>query len=203
LITIIDYGMGNLKSVSKAFEKVGEQVIVTNDSKIIREAEALVVPGVGAFGDAMKNLKAMGLIDIIKDKAREGIPLLGICLGMQLLFSDSEEGGTHKGLNLLKGSVVKFRGNVKVPHVGWNQIKRVRQHKLVEGIEDCSYFYFVHSYYVKPEIEELVVAVTPYSVDFPAVVCRDNVMGVQFHPEKSSSRGLKILKNFGEMVRCS
>jgi len=203
LITIIDYGMGNLKSVSKAFEKVGEQVIVTKDSKIIREAEALVVPGVGAFGDAIKNLKAMGLTDIIKDKAREGIPLLGICLGMQLLFSDSEEGGTHEGLDLLKGSVVKFRGNVKVPHVGWNQIKRVRPHKLVEGIEDGSYFYFVHSYYVKPEKEEFVVAVTPYSVDFPAVVCRDNVMGVQFHPEKSSSRGLKLLKNFGEMVRCS
>ncbi|QSQ09620.1 Imidazole glycerol phosphate synthase subunit HisH [Koleobacter methoxysyntrophicus] len=202
MIAIIDYGMGNLKSVEKAFERVGVRAVITREKGIIDDSDGLVLPGVGAFGDAMANLADSGLDKVIIENVKAGKPLLGICLGMQLLMSNSEEGGLYRGLNLVEGTVVRFRGNLKVPQVGWNQIKIQKPHPLLEGIPDGSNFYFVHSYYVNPVEKEVEIALTDYETAFPSIIAKGNVYGIQFHPEKSSYPGLRILKNYGVMVGC-
>lgn len=197
MIAIIDYGMGNLRSVAKAFEKVGTKAIVTDDPEIISKADKLVVPGVGAFKDAMRELRARRLINPIKEFIKKGKPFLGLCLGLQLLFSESEEGGKNKGLDIIQGRVLKFSPKgLKVPHMGWNQIEIQNSCPLLKGIPDETYVYFVHSYYAKPQDSSVVVAWTDYGVKFPSVIWLKNIYAAQFHPEKSQSLGLKILRNF-------
>lgn len=204
LLIIVDYGMGNLRSVAKAFEKVGSKVLVTNNPKIVSKANKLVVPGVGAFKDAMRELKSRRLIEPIKTFIKNGKPFLGLCLGLQLLFSESEEGGKNKGLDIIKGRVLKFTSRgLKIPQMGWNQIKIKNQKSksknlcpLLKGIPDGAYMYFVHSYYAEPKDDSLVVARTDYGVEFSSVIWSKNVYAVQFHPEKSQRLGLKILRNF-------
>jgi len=200
MITIIDYGMGNLRSVQKAFERVGAQAVVINNPEALQDADALVLPGVGAFGDAMTNLRAAGLVGPILSAVGEGKPLLGICLGMQLLFEESEEMGCHQGLGLLPGRVRRFAEGLKVPHIGWNQIHIRRPCPLLTGVRDGSFAYFVHSYYADPAEEEIVVAVTDYGPGFASVVAQGRVFGIQFHPEKSQDVGLRILRNFVSLV---
>ncbi len=199
-LAIIDYGMGNLRSVQKALESVGLAGEVTSNEKIISTAPAVILPGVGAFEDAMANLTRTGLIPIIREVVAKGTPFLGICLGMQLLFSTSEENGLHQGLNLLPGTVKRLPPGLKVPHMGWNQLVIRKEEPMLKGVNDGDYFYFVHSYYVQPEDDDVIIAASDYGFEFPALVGRDNLMGIQFHPEKSSNLGLQILKNFGEMV---
>lgn len=192
MISIVDYGMGNLYSVSKAIERLGYEAIVSSDSETIIASEGVILPGVGAFGDAMHNLEKTGLDQVVKHIADSGKPLLGICLGMQLLFSESEEYGLHQGLNILPGRVVKFEGNVKVPHMGWNRLTFMREDPILEGLTE-DYVYFVHSYHVLPDRKEDLLAITNYAHDVTAVVGRGNVYGMQFHPEKSGDTGMKLL----------
>lgn len=206
MIAIIDYGMGNLRSVQKGFEKVGHAAIVTSDPKAIMDAGHVVLPGVGAFPDCMRNLEERGLLDIVPKVVKSGRPFLGICLGLQLLFTESEEFGVHKGLDIIKGRVVKFSelrspnsDLLKVPHMGWNTVSIKKRLPALEGIDDGSYFYFVHSYYVVPEDEKVVATATNYGIDFVSSIWKDNVFASQFHPEKSQEKGLKILKNFGNI----
>lgn len=193
MIAIVDYGMGNLWSVSKAFEEVGGKVLVTSNPDIMKKADALVIPGVGAFGKGMENLKRLHLIPAIDEVIKKKRPLLGICLGLQLFFKESFEHGIHQGLHLIEGKVVKFKG-VKIPHMGWNQVK-VRS-QLFKGIPDQSFFYFAHSYYVVPEDPKVGVGVTEYGIPFSSVIEKETLFGVQFHPEKSGKWGLKFLENF-------
>ena len=202
MIAVIDYGMGNLRSVSKALESVGAKVEVTNDAKVIRKARAIVLPGVGAFHQGMQNLKALGFIDLIREAVDEEKFLLGICLGFQLLFEESEEHGTHPGLGLLKGRVKRLEGPVKIPHMGWNKItiKARREPDIFKGIPDGSYFYFVHSYYALPEDENLIASTTTYAIEFASSIAQGRLWAVQFHPEKSYKLGLKILENFNEYI---
>jgi len=199
MIAVIDYGMGNLRSVSKALESVGANVKVTSDPKEIDSAGAIVLPGVGAFKRAMTNLEELNIIPSIRKSIDENKPFLGICLGLQLLFTESEEHGTHKGLDIIKGRVKKFSTGLKVPHMGWNQI-RIKDSgskiNLFNKIPDNSFFYFVHTYCVEPKDESVIRATTEYGRTFVSAVNKDNVWGVQFHPEKSSSLGLKIMENF-------
>lgn len=210
MIAIIDYGMGNLRSVQKGFEKVGHNAVLTSDSKTIMDASHVVLPGVGAFPDCMRNLEERGLIDVVPKVISSGKPFLGICLGLQLLFTESEEFGIHKGLDVIKGRVVKFDFNrsltadnrpleLKVPHMGWNTVSIRRRPQALEGVEDGSYFYFVHSYYVIPEDEGVVATTTSYGNEFVSSIWKDNIFASQFHPEKSQEMGLKILKNFGNI----
>ena len=198
MITIIDYGMGNLHSVQKAFEKVGADVRVSVSSKPedIRKAGAIVLPGVGAFGDAMKNLSRRGLVDVIKEEVAAGKPFLGICLGLDLLFEESDEHGLHEGLGLLPGRVELLHTDLKVPHIGWNSVSVRKQSRLLEGIPDGSFFYFVHSYAVVPREEQDILCATGYGCEFVSAVEHGNIAAVQFHPEKSSSLGLAMLRNF-------
>ena len=197
MIVVIDYGMGNLRSVSKALELVGAKVCVSSDGKEIARAKAVVLPGVGAFMQAMENLKRLNLINVIEDTVKENKPFLGICLGMQLLFSESEEGGQCPGLGIIAGKVKRFKGDLKIPHIGWNQIKIKNQNSgILKGIPGSSYMYFVHSYYGEPQDKRLISATTEYGVEFAAAICKDNIYATQFHPEKSHSLGLKILENF-------
>jgi len=202
LIAIIDYGMGNLRSVQKGFEKAGWTARITADPAEASRAAGLVLPGVGAFADAMAELKRSGFDQVIREAAAAGKPILGICLGMQLLFASSEENGIFPGLDLLPGRIARFRlpEGWKVPHMGWNQIQPQTDSPLLQGVAGGSYFYFVHSYYLLPEDLSVVLAVSDYGVRFPAVAGRGKVFGIQFHPEKSSDQGLMILKNFGELV---
>jgi len=207
LIAIIDYGMGNLRSVQKGFEKVGHKAIVTSDPATIMDASHVVLPGVGAFPDCMRNLDEKGLLDIVPKVINSGKPFLGICLGLQLLFTESEEFGIHKGLDIIKGRVVKFdfsaqsleASHLKVPHMGWNTVAVKRRPPAMEGIDEGAYFYFVHSYYVVPEDEKVVATTTAYGVEFASSIWKDNLFATQFHPEKSQEKGLRILKNFGDI----
>ena len=199
MITIIDYEMGNLRSVAKAFEAVGASCDITRDPKKILTAEKLVVPGVGAFKDCMDNLQRMELLDPLKEFLHSGRPYLGICLGMQILMDESEEGGPVAGLGVFKGSVKHFPKNMglKVPHMGWNRLKKLRDSRILTDIPEESYVYFVHSYYLDPsKKKKLQVAVTDYGLDFTSCIEQENICAVQFHPEKSQQVGLRILENF-------
>ncbi|MFD7525653.1 imidazole glycerol phosphate synthase subunit HisH [Paenibacillus chitinolyticus] len=200
MIAIIDYGMGNLHSVSKAVERLGCESTVTSDPKILAEADGLILPGVGAFGDAMEQLRSLGLDRLLRELTAQGKPLLGICLGMQLLFTSSEEYGEHDGLNLLPGQVVRFQGDYKVPHMGWNRLEFKQTSPLLEGLEE-GHVYFVHSYHVKPGRQEDLLAVTDYHQPVTAVVGRGSVFGMQFHPEKSGELGMRLLQNFVGLCR--
>jgi imidazole glycerol-phosphate synthase subunit HisH len=196
-ILIIDYGMGNLRSVEKAVEAVGGSSIISRDPEAVRKAQRLILPGVGAFGDAMRNLRLHGLDRAICDSVRGGTPLLGLCLGLQLLFTQGEEFGLHDGLNLIPGRVLKFEElDLRVPHVGWNQIEGTSPNPLLTGIPEGSYFYFVHSYYVEPENPEDIVRWTTYGRRFCSIAGRGRVWGAQFHPEKSQDAGKRLLRNF-------
>ncbi|MEK6727022.1 MAG: imidazole glycerol phosphate synthase subunit HisH [Deltaproteobacteria bacterium] len=207
MIAIIDYGMGNLRSVQKGFEKVGHNAVVTSDKATIMDASHIVLPGVGAFPDCMRNLEEKGLLDIVPKVINSGRFFLGICLGLQLLFTESEEFGIHKGLDIIKGRVVRFNVgayghtplHLKVPHMGWNTVAVKKRPSALEGTEEGSYFYFVHSYYVVPEDENVVATTTGYGVEFASSICKDNLFATQFHPEKSQEKGLRILKNFGDI----
>lgn len=195
MIAIIDYGMGNLHSVSKAVERLGYEACVTSDPAVIRDASAAILPGVGAFGDAVANLRASGMWETTQQVAASGKPLLGICLGMQLLFTESEEHGHHEGLNLLPGKVIRFRGPYKVPHMGWNRLTFRNASPLLEGME-AGYVYFVHSYHVIPERASDLLATTDYFQNVTAIVGSGNVYGMQFHPEKSGELGMRLLQRF-------
>ncbi|MEF3304319.1 imidazole glycerol phosphate synthase subunit HisH [Paenibacillus sp. GYB003] len=195
MIAIIDYGMGNLHSVSKAVERLGYEARLTSSPDEIAAADGAILPGVGAFGDAMGNLRETGLLDAVLRYADSGKPLLGICLGMQLLFAESEEHGRHEGLGLLPGKVIRFRGPYKVPHMGWNRLSFRRPSPLLEGLDE-GYVYFVHSYHAIPGRVDDLLATADYYQAVTAVVGRDNVYGMQFHPEKSGELGMRLLGNF-------
>lgn len=199
MIAIIDYGMGNLRSVSKAFEAVGHQAVVTRDAEVIGNADHVVLPGVGAFGDCMANLNRYDLVEPIQSTIRSGKPFLGICLGLQLLFAESEEFGLHKGLGIIPGRVRKFAlgAAFKVPHMGWNQVNVQRACPLFDGIDDGSNWYFVHSYFVDPTDRTVAATTTTYGIPFVSSIWKDNVVACQFHPEKSQAVGLRLIKNFG------
>jgi glutamine amidotransferase len=198
MIAIIDYGMGNLRSVEKALEKVGAAVSVTRDPDEVRDADKLVLPGVGAFGDAMENLGKRGLVDVIREEVEGGKPFLGICLGLDLIFEESDEHGLHQGLGFLPGRVELLPTKLKIPHIGWNQANIRKESKLLKDIPDGSYFYFVHSFAVVPRRESDILCETDYGCDFVSAVEHENVAALQFHPEKSSSLGLTILRNFAQ-----
>jgi len=195
-MVVIDYERGNLRSVQKALEKVGAKVTVTRDPELIAKAEKIVLPGVGAFADCMENLKRFSLIDAVKEAILSGRPFLGICLGLQLLFTESEEFGITKGLDFVPGRVVRFPEKAKVPHIGWNKVKLWRECPLFEGLDDEEYFYFVHSYYVVPYDLSVIATTTVYEVEFTSAIYKENVFATQFHPEKSQKVGLKVLENF-------
>ncbi|TNJ61044.1 imidazole glycerol phosphate synthase subunit HisH [Paenibacillus hemerocallicola] len=200
MIAIIDYGMGNLHSVSKAVERLGYDALVTSNPDEIMAADGAILPGVGAFGDAMDNLRETGLKDTVLRYAESGKPLLGICLGMQLLFAESEEHGKHEGLNLLPGKVIRFRGPYKVPHMGWNKLSFRKASPLLDGLEE-GHVYFVHSYHAIPEQTADLLATTDYYQAVTAIVGRNNVYGMQFHPEKSGELGMRLLERFLTLCR--
>lgn len=196
MIIVIDYGMGNLHSVRKALEVVGAKVKVSSRPEDIKKSGKIVFPGVGSFGEAMKELKRRKLAEPIKNAVKEGKPFLGLCLGLQLLFEKSEEAPGVKGLGILRGEVKRFRlKDLKVPHMGWNIIKGPRS-GILKNIPKDAYMYFVHSYYVKPKDRKVTLTMTDYGINFVSGVCKDNIFGLQFHPEKSQALGLKILENF-------
>ena len=198
MIVIINYGSGNLKSIKNGFTKIGEETLVSQDIHEMEKADALVLPGVGAFGTAMEHLE--GYKDIIHEHINAGKPFLGVCLGLQVLFTKSQENKGINGLDVFKGEVVKIpEDGLKIPHMGWNDLKIVNQCPVLDGIEN-DYMYFVHSYYAKPDDEDIIAATTSYGTDLTAAVCRDNVFATQFHPEKSGKVGLNILKNFVKTI---
>lgn len=216
MIAIIDYGMGNLRSVQKGFERVGHEAVVTSDAKTILNAGKVVLPGVGAFPDCMRNLREYGLMDAVLKTINSGKPFLGICLGLQLLFTESEEFGISKGLDIIKGRVIRFKGPsfgtphgvypdkvgapgiLKVPHMGWNALTMKRRPPALQDVPDNSHVYFVHSFHVVPEDKNVIATTTDYGLEFVSSIWKDNIFAVQFHPEKSQSLGLSILKRFGE-----
>jgi glutamine amidotransferase len=204
MIAIVDYGVGNLRSVQKALERVGATAIVTANPADLDTARGIVLPGVGAFGDGMEHLRARGLVDPVLQQVDRAKPLLGICLGMQLLFEESEEMGHHQGLGLLPGQVVRFpEGELKVPHIGWNQLHKTGNNParaLLAGVTTGAYAYFVHSYYAQPDDASDIVATTEYGPVFASVVGRDRIFGAQFHPEKSQEVGLRLLQNYARVV---
>jgi len=199
MIAIIDYGMGNLRSVSKAFEAVGHEAVVTRDAQVIGNASHVVLPGVGAFGDCMTNIERYGLVEPIRSAITSGRPFLGICLGLQVLFTESEEFGPHKGLDIIPGKVRRFAvgTELKVPHIGWNQVDFQRACPLFDGIADGTDWYFVHSYFVDPQEPRCAASTTTYGAPFVSCVWKDNLVACQFHPEKSQVVGLRLIKNFG------
>jgi glutamine amidotransferase len=207
MIAIIDYGMGNLRSVQKGFQKVGHDAVVTSDPGTILNAHRVVLPGVGAFPDCMKNLGEFGLVETIHKVIGSGRPFMGICLGLQLLFEEGEEFGVHPGLGVLPGRVVRFpsfvpdnkEGIYKIPHMGWNRVNIKRRAPHLADVPEGSYFYFVHSYYVSPADPSVASTTTDYGVEFVSSVWKDNIFATQFHPEKSQELGLGILKRFGEL----
>jgi glutamine amidotransferase len=200
MIALIDYGMGNLGSVDKALRRVGCEVEITSDPADLERADGLVLPGVGAFDDCVEGLRRQGLEDPIKQQVAAGKPFLGICLGLQMLFERSEEGGKHPGLGLLPGHVERFKHDLKIPQIGWNQIDIKSPAPHLEGLGDGAYVYFVHSFYCVPEDESLIATTTDYGYDFCSSVWRDNIFATQFHPEKSQAIGLQILTNFKGLV---
>jgi glutamine amidotransferase len=206
MIGIVDYGMGNLFSVSKALERLGAEYVITSDKQALMSADALLLPGVGAFRDAMLHLNEDGLANTIKEFAKTGKPLLGICLGMQLLFEDSDENGITEGLKLLPGSVRRFSGKTaegegyKVPHMGWNKLQFVKESPLLEGLDE-DFVYFVHSYFVNAKESDVLLAKASYHEEVSAVVGRGNIFGMQFHPEKSSKLGMALLTNFLKLAQ--
>jgi glutamine amidotransferase len=200
MIAIVDYGIGNLGSVTKGFRHAGAETVLTGSAEELRRADALVLPGDGAFAASMAELRARGLVDVLIETARSGKPLLGICIGMQLLFDESEEHGRHAGLGLLPGRVRRFANSLVVPHMGWNSLDFADAHPLFERLEPGAYVYFVHSYYCEAAEPRDVLATTDYGLDFASVVGRDNVLGVQFHPEKSQTVGLQMVENFVRLV---
>ena len=199
MIAIIDYGMGNLRSIHNALTKVGGDAVIVSDSRDLSDADGIVIPGVGSFGDAMHNLTPFA--DRLFDSVDSGTPLLGICIGMQVLFDRSEESDSA-GFGLLKGDVVRLPEGVKIPQMGWNELTIHRDTDLLAGIDDGDFFYFVHSYYCVPGDPGIIAATTDYGVDLACVVSKENVHAVQFHPEKSSKKGLRLLENFVEMTKC-
>jgi len=201
MIAIVDYGMGNLRSVEKGFLKVGVDARVVREPQAVDDADAVVLPGVGAFRDCIRNLAQTSMTESIMRSIRKGKPYLGICLGLQVLFTESEEFGMYKGLDVFKGRVVRFQIDLKVPHMGWNNVKILRKPPIFDGIQDESFFYFVHSYYVAPDDTAVVSTTTDYGITFTSMVWKDNIFATQFHPEKSQESGLRILKNFGDFVR--
>jgi len=204
-IAIIDYEMGNLKSIYKCLKHLNVDAIITDESEIILDADGVILPGVGAFGDAMMHLREKNLIPIINQIVVEKIPLFGVCLGQQLIFSKSYEMGEHDGLNLIKGEVILFDKKKvdKIPQIGWNSVEFVKNdHFLVQGIQNNSYFYFVHSFYTVPQNKEHIVGITNYGeIEYCSIVCNDNIFATQFHPEKSSKSGIQIYKNFIEFCK--
>jgi glutamine amidotransferase len=202
MIAIIDYGMGNLRSVQKGFERVGVQARITRDVSAISSARGVVLPGVGAFHACMENLNAFGLVEPIRQIVQQKKPFLGICLGLQLLFSESEEFGLQKGLCLLPGRVIGFRADngLKIPHMGWNQVAKKKESPFLDGISSGDSVYFVHSLYVVPDDTSIVATTTDYGAPFVSSVATDHLFGCQFHPEKSQDLGLRILQNFGRFV---
>jgi glutamine amidotransferase len=200
MITIIDYGAGNLRSVVNAISRLGYEARVTANPAEVLKAKAVILPGVGAAADTMANLRQQGLDEPIRQFVAGGKPFLGVCIGMQVLFSDTEEGGNHQCLGIIPGRVRKFAPGLKVPHMGWNQLKQKQAHPVFKGIADGANFYFVHSYYVEPEDKRLVAGETEYGIPFCSVIARDNLIATQFHPEKSGEVGLKIYDNFIRMT---
>jgi glutamine amidotransferase len=198
VIAIVDYGIGNLGSVTKGFRHAGAETVLSGDPKVLAAADALVLPGDGAFGATMAEIRSRGLDEVLKKAVEAGTPLFGICIGMQVLFEESEEHGRHQGLGLLPGRVRRFEGPLPVPHMGWNQLS-FRPHPLFTGLSQGSHVYFVHSYYCDAP-EDVVLATSDYGRDFAAVVGRANVLGVQFHPEKSQSIGLRMVSNFVRLL---
>jgi imidazole glycerol-phosphate synthase subunit HisH len=200
MIAIVDYGMGNLKSVTNAFRKLRADAVITRDKAVIEKAKGIVLPGVGAFGKCIENLEAFGLLDFIKEMIENDKLYLGICLGMQILFESSEEAPGVKGMGFIKGTVPRFTGDLKVPHMGWNSIERVHGAEVLDGIKEKEYFYFVHSYYCRPD-EDVIATKTAYGVDFASSVQKKRVFACQFHPEKSQRVGLKLLENFLKIAK--
>jgi len=198
MIVVVDYGMGNLRSVQKGFEKVGGNAIISRDPVKIERADRLVLPGVGAFPECMRNLTRLDLVEPILEFIESGRPFLGICLGLQLLFDESEEFGGHDGFGVIPGKVREFDRNMglKIPHMGWNQVSFAKAVPIFRGIEEGSFFYFVHSFYVDPDDPTDIAAETEYGIKFTCAAARDNIFATQFHPEKSQDLGLRILKNF-------
>jgi glutamine amidotransferase len=202
VIGVVNYGVGNIRNVEKALQAVGAEARVSADPNELADCAGIVLPGVGAFGDAMQRLRASGLDEIVVRAAADGTPLLGLCVGLQMLFDEGTEFGRHTGLGLLPGRVVRFpEASGVVPHVGWNRVRPVREHPLFAGLEHGDFFYFVHSYYVEPAVPADVLATTDYGLEYASVCARANVMGAQFHPEKSQRPGLRLLENFVGMAR--
>jgi glutamine amidotransferase len=195
-VVIVDYGAGNLRSVARAVAHEGYEPVVSSEARAIETAGALIVPGVGAAADTMRNLQRAGLVGPIREYIAAGRPFLGVCMGQQALLSVSEEGGEHACLDVIKGRVRRLPPGLKVPHMGWNQVRQVRPHSIFDGIEDNTYFYFEHSYYADPEDRECVIGETEYGVRFASVLATGNLVATQFHPEKSGSMGLRLYKNF-------
>lgn len=198
-VAIIDYGVGNLRSVEKAFAATDCDAIVSGDEKELRAAERLVLPGVGAFGACMKALSERGFDRLVRERVEDGTPLLGVCVGMQMLFEESDEFGATPGLGLLRGRVRRFRDDLVVPHVGWNRVTARQSHALFSDVAEGAFFYFVHSYYCVPENKSVVAGETEYGVRYASVVAKANICGVQFHPEKSQDAGLRLLRNFARL----
>ena len=201
MIAIIDYGAGNLQSVKKALDFIGAENVITNDPKVILSADKILLPGVGSFGDAMDSMAKSGLVEIVKECALSGKPFLGICLGLQLLFEESEESPGVKGLGIFKGKIKRFPNDMglKIPHIGWNSLEIKQKDGIFKGIPENAYVYFVHSYYLHAEDENDIATVTNYGIDFHSAVGKNNVFATQFHPEKSGDVGLQILRNFASM----
>jgi len=201
VITVVDYKLNNLRSLENTLRRLGHEVRVTSEPEDIRTATKLILPGVGAFGDGMRNLHNLGLAVPFIEKVKSGTPTLGICLGMHLLFTESEEFGHHRGLDLLHGRVVKLPSSLRVPHMGWNQLHAKQTNGFTKGMQDCCFVYFVHSYYVEPQSHGIVLATTDYEIEFPAIVHEENIWATQFHPEKSQYVGERLLDNFARLAR--
>ncbi|MCM3904328.1 MAG: imidazole glycerol phosphate synthase subunit HisH [Pyrinomonadaceae bacterium] len=199
-IAIIDYGVGNLRSVEKAFASTGTEAVVSSSETVLRQASALVLPGVGAFANCMTELAARGFDKFVHESVAQGKPLLGVCVGMQMLFDESEEFGKTRGLGLLRGRVRRFGSDLVVPQVGWNQVRQHSAHPLLDGVGDNAFFYFVHSYFCEVDDRAVVIGETDYGVPYASVVAQGTICGVQFHPEKSQAAGLRLLANFSSMT---